>query len=187
MDLCLLYLRLPLLNLSGRDCVPDKYRRYFLKTKEADALLNTVSEKLRMDLKRMFEGGVEVVEVDFGEVFLVGGKAVLARVEGKVFPVLVFGGFLTSAGKVVVDMGAVPHVCNGADVMAPGVRRFEGEFGKGDFVVVVDERYGKPVALGEALYGSGEVGAVKHGAVVRTVHFVGDRTWNFIKKLDAKA
>jgi PUA domain protein len=166
--------------------MPDKYRRYFLRAKDADVLLSGVSERLRVNLKGLFEGGVEVVEVEFGEVFLVGGKPVLARVEGEVFPALVFGEFLASAPRVVVDMGAVPHVCNGADVMAPGVRRYEGDFKKGDFVVVVDERHGKPIALGEAVYGSGEISAVKHGVVVRTVHFVGDKTWNFIKKLEAK-
>ena len=45
-------------------------------------------------------------------------------------------------------MGAIPYVCKGATVMAPGIVRVEGEFGKGDLVLIVDMKHGKALALG---------------------------------------
>jgi len=162
----------------------EKHRRYFLKTREAKALLNEVSEKLKINLEQMFKAKVtvELVETEFAEIFLINGKPLLVKAEENVFPTLIFTEFLVLAPKVVVDMGAVPHVCNGADVMAPGIVRFEGEFREGDFVLVVDEKYGKPIAVGETLYNVGEAKKVKHGIVVRNIHYVGDKIWNLVKK-----
>ncbi|MEM3696622.1 MAG: DUF1947 domain-containing protein [Candidatus Bathyarchaeia archaeon] len=165
--------------------MPEKYRRYFLKDKEAKLLLNKISERLRVDLRQILSSKikVEIVETEFTEIYLFNNKPILAKVEEKIFPTLVFNEFLNSAAKVVVDMGAVPHICKGADVMAPGIVRFEGKFGRGDFVLVVDEKYGKPLAVGEALFGGDEAEKTKQGVVVKNVHFTGDKIWNFIKKL----
>ena len=165
--------------------MPEKYRRYFLKDKEAKLLLNEISERLRDDLRQILRSKVkvEIVETEFAEIYLFNGKPILAKAEEKIFPTLVFNEFLNSAPKFVVDMGAVPHICNGADVMAPGIVRFEGQFGKGDFVLIVDEKHGKPLAVGEALLDMEEAVKIKQGVVVKNVHFTGDRIWNFIKKL----
>ncbi|MCL6578593.1 MAG: DUF1947 domain-containing protein [Candidatus Bathyarchaeota archaeon] len=169
--------------------MPEKIRRHFLKTKEVKDLLNGVSGRLKVCLEQIFEGkvNVEVVETEFAEIFLVNGKPILIKVGESIFPALVFNGFLVSAPKVVVDMGAVPHICNGANVMAPGIVCFEGDFMKGDFVVVVDEKHGKPIAIGEALHNSEEIKKIKQGVVVKNLHFVGDKIWNFMKKQDALA
>jgi PUA domain protein len=165
--------------------MPEKYRRYFLKDKESKLLLNKTSERIRVDLRQIISPKVkvELVETEFAEIYLFNGKPLLAKAEGKIFPTLFFGEFLDSATKVVVDMGAVSHICNGADIMAPGIVRFEGQFGSGDFVLVVDEKYGKPLAVGEALFGVDEAEKAKQGVVIKNVHFAGDRLWNFIKKL----
>jgi len=166
----------------------EKYRRHFLKAKEAKALLDRASEKLKVDFEQIFkaEVKVELVETEFAEIFLINGKPPLVKVGENVFPTLVFKEFFASAPKVVIDMGAVPHVCNGADVMAPGIVRFEGQFGKGDYVFVVDEKHGKPIAVGEMIYDVEVAKKVKQGIVVRNIHFVGDKIWNFVKKLTGK-
>lgn len=85
--------------------------------------------------------------------------------------------------KVVVDMGAIRHLCNGANVMAPGILHFEGNFEKGDLVVVVDEKYGKPLVVGEILYNAAEAVRVKQGVVIRNLHFVGDRLWKAVREI----
>ena len=163
--------------------MPEKHRRYFLKDKEAKALLAKSSEKLKIKLDQLFKGktSFEVVETDFGLIYLVNGKPLLAKIEESVFPTLLFDEFLATAPKIIVDMGAVPYVCKGANVMAPGIGRFEGEFVKDDFVVVVDERHGKALAIGKALYNSEDAKKTKHGSVVTNIHFVSDRVWSFIK------
>ncbi len=167
--------------------MPEKIRRHFLKAKESRDLLSEISERLKGDLGQIFEAkvNVEVIEAEFAEIFLINGKPLLAKVEGCVFPTLIFNEFLASASKVVVDMGAVPYVCNGANVMAPGIVRFDGEFSKGDFVLVVDEKHGKPLMVGEVLYAIEDARKVRQGIIVMNVHFVGDQIWNFIKKHNA--
>jgi PUA domain protein len=163
----------------------EKYKRYFLKTKEAKLLLNKVSERVKFDFRRFLatKAEVELFKTEFAEIYLFNGKPLIAKAGENVFPTLVFNEFLDSAPKVIVDMGAVPHVCNGANVMAPGVVGVEGQFGKGEFVIVIDERHRKPLALGETLYSAEEMKNIKHGAVVKNIHFAGDRIWELLKKL----
>ncbi|MDQ7032989.1 MAG: DUF1947 domain-containing protein [Desulfonauticus sp.] len=161
-------------------------RRYFLKEKEAKNFLDEFMQKLKFDLKRVFKAKVkiEIVETRFAEIYLINGRPLLAKSEGHVFPLLTFSELFTLAPKIVVDMGAIPYVCNGANIMAPGIVRFEGEFRKGDYVFVVDEKHGKPLALGIIDYDVDKVGNVNRGVVVKNLHFVGDKIWNFIKKLE---
>ncbi|MEM3770043.1 MAG: DUF1947 domain-containing protein [Candidatus Bathyarchaeia archaeon] len=162
-----------------------KYKRHFLKDKEVKKLLEDASKKLKIVLEKCFASTpkVEVVEVDFGEVYLMNDEPALFKSKEKVYPTLFFKEVFGFLPKVVVDMGAIPHVCNGADVMAPGILRFEGEFVKGDMVLVTDERYGKPIAVGEILYSSEEAVGIKHGVVVKNIHHVSDKIWKTIKEL----
>jgi PUA-domain protein len=162
-----------------------KHRRYSLKSKDAKILLSKASEKLKINLATLIDAkaNIEAIEADFGEVFLINGKPLLFSTGEDVFPTLFFKEISSRTPKVVVDMGAIPYVCNGADVMAPGIVRIEGEFSKGDLVLVVDEKHGKPLALGEILYDSENAKSLKQGIVVKNIHFVSDKIWNFAKTL----
>ena len=165
--------------------MPTKHRRYALKSKQAKLILHEVSERLKVNLDALFgsKANVEVVDADVGEIYLLNGNPLFFKAGERILPTLLFQDFALHAPKIVVDMGAVPYVCNGADVMAPGIVRVEGEFDKGDLVLVVDEKHGKPLALGESLYDSERVSNTKLGAVVKNVHFVSDKIWNFAKTL----
>jgi predicted RNA-binding protein (TIGR00451 family) len=79
-------------------------------------------------------------------------------------------------------MGAVPYVCNGADVMAPGVVRVDGDFEKNDILLVVDERFGRSLAIGVALSDSQTMRKLAHGKFVKNFHYVGDKLWNLLKE-----
>jgi PUA domain protein len=167
----------------------EKYRRHFLKEKETEAFLTKASERLGLDLESFLKRKVslEVVETGFAEIFLLSGKPILAKKEENIYPTLLFDEYFAMAPKAVVDMGAVPYVCKGANVMAPGIRRYEGEFKKGGLVLVVDEKHGKSLGVGEAVYDFEDARKVKQGVVIKNVHFVGDRTWNFIKEFMTKS
>jgi PUA domain protein len=165
--------------------MPRKHRRYFLKEKESKELLERASKRFKVSLKQVLgeKAGIEVVETEFGEVCLIDGKPVLVVTEAAVYPALVSKELFEMLPKIVVDMGAVPFVCKGANIMAPGIRRFEGSFAKGDIVFVVDEKHGKPLALGEATYDVEEAKNVKRGMVIKNIHYVGDSIWKLIKDL----
>jgi PUA-domain protein len=165
--------------------MPTKQRRYPIKAKEGKQILEEASKTLKLDLEGLFGAkvNVEVVESDVGLIYLIGGKPLLCRADVQVLPTLLFTEYIAKAAKVVVDMGAVPYVCKGATVMAPGIVRFEGEFGVGEFVVVVDVKFGKALAVGESLMDAETARQTKKGPVVKTLHYVGDKIWDYIKTL----
>ncbi|MFQ6052853.1 MAG: PUA domain-containing protein [Candidatus Bathyarchaeia archaeon] len=120
---------------------------------------------------------VQQAELDDGTViYLLDGAPLLARAGGVLFPTLT-SPCLEGLPSVVVDMGAVPYVCNGADVMAPGIVEVRGDFEEGGLVVVRDVRHGKALSVGTALTSSDEMRAAEGGKVVRNLHYVGDRLW----------
>jgi PUA domain protein len=163
----------------------EKHRRYFLKARESKVLLDKASKRLRIDLGQILKNkaNVEVIQTESIELFLINGKPVLAQTEEDLYPTLTFKEFIDNAPRVTVDMGAIPYVCKGANIMAPGIRGFSGEFQKGDLIIVTDEKHGKPIALGETLYDIEQAKNIKQGIVIKNMHYVGDRTWNQLKQL----
>ncbi|MGM5484620.1 MAG: PUA domain-containing protein [Nanobdellota archaeon] len=79
--------------------------------------------------------------------------------------------------RVIVDMGAVKFVVKGADIMRPGIKE-TGDFSKGDHIIVADETHGKPLAVGEALLSSEDMGEQEKGKSVKNLHYVGDEYWD---------
>jgi len=156
-------------------------RRYPLKAKEAKQIVEEASKTLKLKLDD--EAMVEVVESEVGEIYLIGGKPFLFKSGTRILPTLLFGDFTTKAPKVVVDMGAIPYVCKGATVMAPGIVRIEGEFAVGDLVLIVDMKHGKALALGESLLNAEIAKQTKKGPVAKTLHYVSDKIWDYIKNL----
>ena len=156
-------------------------RRYPLKAKEAKQIVEEASKKLKLKLDT--KANVEVVESDVGEIYLIEGKPILFKAGDRILPTLLFTEFTAKAPKIVVDMGAIPYVCKGATVMAPGIVRVEGEFIKGDLVLVIDMKHGKALALGESLLDSETAKQTKKGPVAKTLHYVSDKIWNYIKTI----
>jgi PUA-domain protein len=163
--------------------MPTKQRRYPLKAKEAKQIIETASKNLHLDLETLYgaKANMEVVESDVGEIYLIEGKPILFKSNEKILPTLLFPEYTSKAPKIVVDMGAIPYVCKGATVMAPGIVRIEGEFSKGDLVLVVDMKHGKTLALGESLLDAEAAKQTKKGPVIKTLHYVSDKIWDYIK------
>ena len=137
-------------------------RRYPLKAKEAKQIIEQTNQTLKLSFDK--DATVEVVESDVGEIYLIGGKPLLFKSGNRVLPTLLFSDFTSKAPKIVVDMGAIPYVCKGATVMAPGIVRYEGEFGVGDLVLVVDMKHGKALAIGEVLMDSATARVYQEGS-----------------------
>ena len=137
---------------------------------------------MKIDLEKI-GGNVEYAESEIATIYLINNKPLFARKADVVFPTLGFDDIVTVLPQIVVNMGAVPHVCNGADVMAPGVVKIDGAFGRDYFVVVVDEQHRKPLAVGIALYDIETTKNLKHGKIIKNVHYVGDKLWHLLRKL----
>lgn len=164
----------------------QKLRRHLLKPKEAKLVINKAAEKLKINFDTISNSKtkIESAETDFGQLIIINNKPLFFKSGETVLPTL-FLDEIQQMPKIVVDMGAVPYICKGADVMAPGIRRIEGEFEKGNLVVIVDENHGKAIAIGESLYNSQTTQTTKKGAVIKTLHFVSDKVWNAAKLLNS--
>jgi len=113
------------------------------------------------------------------------GELVVGEIDEKLYPVIHERNLeaLNRLPSMIVDMGAVPHIVNGADVMRPGIKDFRGEFDEGDFVVVRDERNLRPLAVAIALVGLEECRAMKRGKVAKNIHHVNDRIWKLMRRI----
>ena len=78
---------------------------------------------------------------------------------------------------VTVDMGAVPYVTNGADVMGPGIVEADESIGEGDLVWIRDIKNKVPLAIGVALRDGKGLTAKEKGKAIKTLHNVGDKLW----------
>jgi len=149
-----------------------------LKDKEAKGILREFvqhfpSSEATLRSAQIFD---ELI-VHEGAVYFVDGKPLILRTKRGLLPSLKFDELIQFLPHVVVDMGAVAHVANGADLMRPGIRSFRAEFPKGDLLVIVDEKYSKPIALGIADLDSSAMKSAIKGKVIENIHYVGDEAW----------
>ncbi|MFO7711178.1 MAG: RNA-binding protein [Candidatus Woesearchaeota archaeon] len=79
---------------------------------------------------------------------------------------------------VIVDMGAVRFVTNGADVMRPGIVQVDPEIIEGEAVSVLDENNRKPLGIGIALFSGKDMQEKESGKVLSNIHHIGDPLWN---------
>ena len=82
-------------------------------------------------------------------------------------------------GWVQVDMGAIPFICNGANVMAAGINDVSPEISKGQFVWIREENHHKPLGVGRALLDGKEILESKHGKAIKALHYIGDKIWEY--------
>ncbi len=154
--------------------------RIILKERESKPLIEEL-RKISGLLELSHKSRVELETVKNSEIIIVDGLPVAFRKEGRIIPVLTNTPVLEKMPRIVVDMGAISHVVGGADIMAPGIRRVQGNFGENQLVSVADEKYGKFLAVGSSMLGSSALAATKKGKVVVNLHYVGDPVWEAIK------
>ena len=133
---------------------------------EAGALLGSV------DTNAVSQAMLE----DGSTVYIFFKEAILAKKKDILFPTLI-NSAVDDLPSALVDMGAIPYVCNGADVMAPGIMGIEGEFEKDELLVIRDIKHKKALGIGAALYSSEEMKGLKKGKAILNLHYVGDKIW----------
>jgi PUA-domain protein len=156
-------------------------KRHAMKKSKATAVREQLAAEIGESASLFSSEKVEMAETDGDVTFiLVEKKPLLMEIEGHIFPTL--RGAIARPfpeRRVVVDSGAVRFMANGADVMRPGIVSVTDDVAAGSPVVIVEEQYGKPLAIGIALYDAAELLHMEKGKVVRNIHYVGDDIWNF--------
>ena len=155
-------------DISG----PKLVKRRTMRRKDVRRLKDEAGGLLRDETNSIVQAKTE----DGLTVFIIDGDVKLARRDETLFPTLL-NESVEGLPSVLVDMGAIPYVCNGADVMSPGITGIDGEFGEGDLVIVRDEKHRKALAVGVALVPSEDMREMPKGKAVKSVHYVGDKLW----------
>ena len=120
--------------------------------------------------------------VDAESQILIGDNLKLLKINDEYIPFLSETKLLESFPNVVVDMGAVKFMCNGANVMRPGIKKYT-KFSKDDVVCIVEESKHKFLAVGKALTDSLELENISKGEVVKNLHYVSDKYWEISKTI----
>lgn len=131
------------------------------------------------------EGRIRTLELGGYDFYLIGDDNILVEVGDIVVPTIFQdynGATFERIPSLTVDRGAVPHITNGADVMRPGVREFNGSFRKGDLISVKEETYRKMIAIVRALEDYETCLSMSKGKVASSAHYVGDNIWKSLQE-----
>jgi PUA domain protein len=160
-------------------------------TSKKIALKSSEAKQLLQEFERKFPGFaadlhtkqvIEEIVVEDGKLYLLDSKPFAVSTNSGLFPSLLNDDVLKTLPSIIVDMGAIPHVCNGADIMRPGIREIRGEFGKGAVLLIKDIKFGKPIGICVAEVSSESMQSMAKGKAARNVHYVGDTFWGALKK-----
>lgn len=119
-------------------------------------------------------------ELDDDSSLITGDSMTAIQIGETYLPFLSETKLLERFPKAVVDTGAIKFVCNGANVMRPGIKQFT-EFQKDDIICVVEEAHNKFLAVGKALVPSSEMPGITKGEVVKNLHYISDKYWEAAK------
>jgi PUA-domain protein len=153
-------------------------RRHVVSKHESRDLIEKLQNGSGIGLELSRSAQVEVIEPEEGVRFvLVDGKFTFVEVEGEYVPFVGSQELLDRLPSVRVDDGAVKHILNGADVMRPGIVKYDEWGGAGRLVVIRDEKKGRRLAVGRSVVSSSEVSTMSKGDCVKNLHRAGDRYW----------
>jgi len=155
-------------------------KRHSIRKSQAQDLLDRLAEQIGESAKLFTADMIEVIETNAEvSLFLVNKKPVLMDAGAWVFPTMKGAVQIPfPERRVTVDSGAIPYVVNGADVMRPGIVAVTPDVKAGAPVQIVEERHGKPLAIGIALYDGPAIMASASGKMCKNFHHVGDEIWN---------
>lgn len=163
--------------------------RHFLKSGDAKKFQVIVKENFSSS-ENLFGKHTKVekgILEDGTTIYFIDGRFAFYEKDAQILPFLrMLLKELIQLPKIVVDMGAVPFVVRGATVMVPGIVSTDKGIKKDDYVVIVDEKHDKPLAIGVALLDASEISKEKKGKAVLNVHYIGDRIWDFGKTIEGK-
>ena len=147
---------------------------------ETNQILKSVSAEWRQELPKI--KNLKVYFIDEHTQLMTGNEITVLKIKDSYLPFLDQTEVLEKFPNVMVDMGAVKFMCKGANVMRPGIKKYT-EFSKGDVVCIIEESQHKFLAVGKAVTDSSELDDMKKGEVIKNLHYISDKCWEFAKMI----
>jgi len=161
-------------------------QRHFIKHTEIRDLKDDILEQYNEDfINQIFpkKCNVEVILTEAGDtLYAINNELKLWKSTEGYLPVLtLLLNKKVDLKTVIVDMGAVRFVTNGADVMRPGITKIDPSIKKGDVLQICDETHNRALAVGKAMFNANEMEAKASGKVIKNLHTIKDSVWKFEK------
>ncbi len=151
-----------------------------LSKSETSDILKLISKRWSQELPKM--KNLKSHYVDNESQILIGDTFKILKLRDEFIPFLTEIKLLENFPSVTVDMGAVKFMCNGANVMRPGIKNYS-EFSKSDIVCVIEESQHKYLAVGKSLVNSLEMKDMSKGEVIKNLHYISDKYWEISKTI----
>jgi len=153
---------------------------HLISKSETAAILDEIVPKWKIDIPKI--KNLKCYYLPDNAEIITGNGITILKINGEYLPFLSNTEVLEKFPHVVVDMGAVKFVCNGANVMRPGIRKY-ADFEKDQIVCVKEESKQKFLAVGKALVSSSEMESLAKGEVVKNLHYISDKYWEAKKEI----
>lgn len=155
-------------------------KRHAIKKGQLTSLKQKLRENIGDDAELYSSKMIEIAEtLSKFNIYIVDKKPFLIEMDDWAFPTLRGAVARPFSGRrIVVDMGAIPYVINGADIMRPGIVSVTDDVKAGKPALAVDESHDKPLAVVISLYDAQEIRALEKGKAAKNLHYIGDELWN---------
>ena len=141
---------------------------------ETAQVIKEISEQWKIELPKIKNLKLYYLEDDD---IIISGEGLKAIKSGAVYlPFLTDTEILKKFPYVMVDMGAVKFMCNGANVMRPGITSYT-EFEKDGVVCIIEESQHKFLAVGKSCVPSTDMESMSKGEIVKNMHYISDKYW----------
>ena len=147
---------------------------------ETDDLLKQVSVQWKIEIPKA--KNLKMYRIMDNVQIFTANDIMILKIEEAYLPFLSQTSLLEKFPHVLVDMGAVKFMCNGANVMRPGIRS-HSEFDREQVVCVIEESQHKFLAVGKSLVPSSELETMEKGEVIKNMHYISDKYWEIGKTI----
>lgn len=159
-------------------------KRHVVSKHDSKELIAEVERACGVQLGVPRSGQVEILEPDEETKFvIIDGRFTFISTPEGYFP---FVGSAEAVGlfpSLTIDEGALKYIIKGADVMRPGITKYDDWGEAGRLVVVREEKKGRAAAVGRTLTTSAAMAELKKGNCVKNLHHAGDKFWAAYKKI----
>jgi len=156
---------------------------HYLSKREKNILFNLIDKTLPLlNIEKIKD--IRSIQIDTNTAIVISDSFILINLNDNIFPFLKDKKTLGKLPIVTVDQGAIRFICNGANIMRPGIKHIKHDFQKNAIVVIVEELHATNIAVGQTLYSRTEILDLKRGSVISNLHFLGDDIWKSSLSID---
>ncbi len=147
---------------------------------ETAQVIKEISSQWNIELPKIKNLKFHYLDDDVIIITGIGLKAI--KIGDSYLPFLTETEILKKFPYVMVDMGAVKFMCNGANVMRPGITNYT-QFEKDSVVCIIEESQHKFLAVGKSCVKSADMESMSKGEVVKNMHYISDKYWEIGKTI----